>query len=674
MGFVVQTPPGDVAFSIALGVLLLTVVLEPIIRRCVHRIRAARAWKSIENKEAVDITKYNIFSEALGDRGKWDTARVVTIMLSAFHVSTWGLELSLDLAIRTDGPVDLMNRPPPVVSSGNPDDVGSNFDWIVQENLNVVSEKGTLKNFKNGIQDGYATSVYRIGDNLVMGSRLFASWSTVPGNSPSELFYDNGEAHTMVKGVVCTAGGTSHTVFLSSGGYDQQMEEWGSATVCDVGPAPLNATIKEFPPVILLRGGRNVHMIVEEDSSYPSFLYSVWQPVLAGDGNNTSEPAEMQHVFYVSSTTRLAEAIVSGVVNGIMSGGGCVDLLSQFSMANTAYDLGGMSRVAPFGEYPSFASVESIDDVEEIVAGVKVSNIGMVSGLILMVVTGASFVGCLVSMKIRTKMDVFDRDAVIRAVALPNGQEADITSPALKIYVRHSDDARFGMVVSDDTARRRWITRCVKGVTSAVARSSPTEDGDDDDDDEPLPARGISRSWSLPRASFTRAASDRERVDLGSREEGPVRTPPAQSPTYVELIASPIPSLARGGSVLRGLPTFFSSSMVASRLDESSTDRAHSSVADHGQSSPSASSRSMKGRADSGLQSALHGTEAPPADAALPTSNEDTDISRPVVAPARRSPPASSNIAPSDGNGIATEENQASGGAVDVSIGCVSSE
>ena len=53
-------------------------------------------------------------------------------MLSAFHVSTWGLELSLDLAVRTDGPVDLMNRPPPVVSSGNPDDVGSNFDWIVQ--------------------------------------------------------------------------------------------------------------------------------------------------------------------------------------------------------------------------------------------------------------------------------------------------------------------------------------------------------------------------------------------------------------------------------------------------------------------------------------------------------------------------------------------------------------
>ncbi len=57
MGFVLETPPGNVAFSIALGVLLLTVVLEPIVRACVHRIRAARAWKSIENHEAVDITK-----------------------------------------------------------------------------------------------------------------------------------------------------------------------------------------------------------------------------------------------------------------------------------------------------------------------------------------------------------------------------------------------------------------------------------------------------------------------------------------------------------------------------------------------------------------------------------------------------------------------------------------
>ena len=547
---------------------------------------------------------------------------------------------------------------------------------FVQANLEVASEKGTLNNFKNGILDGHATSVYRIGDSLVMGSRLFASWSTMPGNSPSELFYDNGDTHAMLEDVECSAGATSHTVFLSGGGNGQQMKEWGTATECDAGPAPLNATTKESPPVILLSGDSNLHMIVEEDSSYPSFLYSVWQPVLAGDGTNASAPAEMHHVFYVSSTTRLAEAIVSGVVNGIMSGGGCVDLLSQFSAANTTYDLGGMSRVAPFGEYPSFASVESIDDVEEIVEGVKVSDIGMISGLILMVVTGASFAGCLVSLKSRTSMDVFDRDAVIRAVALPNGQEADITSPALKIYVRHSEEARFGMVVSDDTARRRWINGCVKGVASAVTRSSPAKDGDGDDDDEPLPARGISRSWSLPRASFTRVSSDGGRPNLERPGEAPVGTPPPQSPTYVELIASPIPSLARGGSVLRGLPTFFSSSIVASRLDDSSTDRAHSSTTDHGPSSPGVSSRSMKGRAGSVLQSALHGKEAPPADIALPTTGGGVDIPAPISGAAhQRSPTSASvkggaadtpNTAPSERDGITGKEEGPSEGAAEV--------
>ncbi len=95
--------------------------------------------------------QYNIFSEAMGDRGRWDTARVVTIMLAAFHVSIWGLELSLDLAIMTDGPVDLMNRPPPVVSSGDPEAAASGFDWIVQarikhefclRNCRVVPERG----------------------------------------------------------------------------------------------------------------------------------------------------------------------------------------------------------------------------------------------------------------------------------------------------------------------------------------------------------------------------------------------------------------------------------------------------------------------------------------------------------------------------------------------------
>lgn len=52
-------------------------------------------------------------------------------MLTVFQISILGLELSLDLTVRTDGPVDLMNRPPPIVFIDNADS-GVNLDWIVQ--------------------------------------------------------------------------------------------------------------------------------------------------------------------------------------------------------------------------------------------------------------------------------------------------------------------------------------------------------------------------------------------------------------------------------------------------------------------------------------------------------------------------------------------------------------
>lgn len=509
---------------------------------------------------------------------------------------------------------------------------------VSQENLKTAPETGTLNNFENGARDGYATSVYRIGDDLVLGSSVFASWSTVPSKSPSALAYDDGDAPAVVEGAVCSGGATPHAVFLSGGEDHQEVEEWGTATECDAGPALLNST-QERPPVILLSGGNDLYMVVEEDSSYPSFLYSVWRAFfLSGDGKNASDPAEMHHVFYVSSTTRLAEAIVSGVVNGITTGGGCVDLLSQYSEANTAYNLlPGVSRAAPFGEVPDFSSVESMDQVEEIVAGFNIGDVGVVAGLVVIVVTGASFVGCLCSIKSREGMDVFDRDAVIKAVALPNGgQEVDITSPTLKIYVRQSDDARLSVVVSDDTARRRQINRCVsvaRRVASALGRSLPTEVGDGDDDDEPPVAREIPRTWSLPRVSFTGESDGREALDLRSRDESLVRTRPARSPTFVELIPSPVPSPNSREPDPRRLPTFFSGLEAGSKVKDSRTDPA-----------PISRSRSMKVRGGPVLQSARHGNGAPPTDAALPTTGR-VDIPEPGwVSLARYFPGTTSSV------------------------------
>lgn len=678
----------------------------------------------------MNTSQYDIYSEALGDRGKWDTARVVSLMLVAFQVSTWGLELSLDLAIRTDGPVDLLNRPPPVISNGDAGILGGGMDWVVQvrtrwisfnanrttrvctlvdpppspfllpqqtkfilhaffafrrltklnghlyfgsqENLNSVDAAGTLTNFVGDELNGYATRVYRVGDSFVRGSKVFASWSTVPSNSPADLFYavggateeagseaKAGAAFPIVKELACSTASTPHAVFISreGDGGQQTTEQWGTATECDAGPRLLNPSSadEESPPAIILYASNSssVYVIAEEESSYPSFLYSVWRPVNIAASGNSTQPVEMHHVFYVSSTTRMAEAIVSGVVNDIVSGGGCVDLLSQFSITNTTYTLSGVSRVSPFGEIPSFSSVESIDQVEEIVAGVKVSDVGMISGLILVVVTGASFMGCLCSHFSQRPMDVFDRDAVIRAVALPGGeQEVDITSPALKIYVRRSDDARFGMLVSDDdTARRRWISRCVKQIgLSRDGSSLAAEDHNDDADDadtaaaddrdagDAVQARGISRTWSLPRASFTRFYSNDQggpKLDETSGSTGydhdqllsQVQTTSVQRPsgTFVEMTPTPITCSNNRNSVVRGAPTSLSAS-VRGWLNLTDGRRAaagtHSrrNVRDQEHTLSGSGSSSMKnGAVDPALPSAITKNEA--------TTQTDTTLS-----------------------------------------------
>lgn len=81
-------------------------------------------------------------------------------------------------------------------------------------------------------------------------------------------------------------------------------------------------------------------MIVEEDSNYPGFLYSVWIPVTSA----SAEKVQIKHVFHVASKSRMVEAVITGIVNGIFTGGGCMDLLLQFSDSSPSYDLHGLSR------------------------------------------------------------------------------------------------------------------------------------------------------------------------------------------------------------------------------------------------------------------------------------------------------------------------------------------
>lgn len=536
MGFVISTPPGDVAFSIALGVLLLSIVLEPIVRGCFHRIRADRAWRSLQKREAVDVTRYGFFSEALGDRGKWDTARIVTFMVAAFHISTWGLELSLSLAIRTDGPVDLLNRPPPIISGS---DVGDNpfpgADWVVLENQEPITDGGTFGNLKGTLVDGYATALYRIGDNFISGSTVIASWSANSSGSSSKLFYDEGKGYAKTKGIGCLTWLRSGDIYIES--ETGSRERWGTATECDSGPEMLNASIFncESPPTILLNGTgdtgeRGVYLIVEEASSYPSFLYSVWKPV----GADMQDETELHHLFYVSSNTRMAEAVVSTIVNGFLTGGECVDSLARFSASNVAYNLSGKARISPFGEYPRASFVASIDEVESIVAGVEVSAVGTLCAIMLICVTGTAFVGCLCCFT-RSPLDVYDRDALIRTVSLPRGVGDEILPAAPKIFIRQKGGNSLGVIVTDEGISHRCGS--LRNRLSEILDASPVDEG------EKIPTRRLSRSWSLP------AASDREIT----RRANQIRDRShCRASTFVELVLSPVPGITHQNSFLRG--------------------------------------------------------------------------------------------------------------------------
>lgn len=529
MAIIIPTTSDNVAFSIALSVLLLSVILHPIVRWCFHRIRADVAWKAIEKKKAVEVTKYNFFSEALGDRGEWNTARVVTIMLAAFHVATWGLELSLDLAIRTDGPVDLLNRPPPVLYRSEILDPAHNLtDWVVVKNEEPIREGGSLGNFRGTLVGGNAATSYRVNGVIIPGNTVFASWSPDSSQIASGLYYDVDNGQAMVSEVGCSTPPTRVSPLYVSAA---ESSKWGDITECDAGPRLVNATNDDrgSPPIILLKSTDGVvHIIVEEESSYPSFLYSVWMP-----GEVFPERTELNHLFYISSTTRLVEAIVTGVANGVFTGGGCVDLLTKFSVENAAYSLVGAQRVSPFGEHPSSSSVETLDMVEPIVAGVLVSNVGTVCGVMLLVVTGVAFAGCLCCHS-RRSLDVYNRDQLIRAISFPTGEGPDGKPPAMKIYVRQERDNAFSIVISDYGVYRGCSGLKQRVLGGARIESAAIEQS----------TRSISRSGSLPVSSRELTFDGVRPAINDDLEEQRRESPPSsrRGSRTVELIASPVPA------------------------------------------------------------------------------------------------------------------------------------
>ena len=109
----VDTRGVDGTFVIGVSFIFIAYFLHPLVESAFHRVRAYCAWRALEKREAVEVTNYPMLVETFGGRGKWDTARIITVLLAVFSLFSWGLELSMDLAYR-NGKVDLLNRPPPV--------------------------------------------------------------------------------------------------------------------------------------------------------------------------------------------------------------------------------------------------------------------------------------------------------------------------------------------------------------------------------------------------------------------------------------------------------------------------------------------------------------------------------------------------------------------------------
>lgn len=125
--WVMGTGNFDGTYTIALSFVMLAYFLHPAIEAAYQRVRAYRAWRAIEKRQTVEVTNYPLLTEVFGGRGQWDAARVITVLLAAFSLASWGLELRLGLANIEDGPVDLLNRPPPVI--------------LLQENANGESAR-----------------------------------------------------------------------------------------------------------------------------------------------------------------------------------------------------------------------------------------------------------------------------------------------------------------------------------------------------------------------------------------------------------------------------------------------------------------------------------------------------------------------------------------------------
>ncbi|CAM9827233.1 unnamed protein product [Ectocarpus sp. 6 AP-2014] len=557
-------PTQEPTLAIGLSFVFLAYFLHPRIEATYQKVRAARAWRAVEKYKRVDVTTYPMVSEVFRGRGKWDAARAVTLLLAAFSLGSWVLELSLEID-HVEGGARLLNLPVPIYLVNQ-----TSLDWQVMPVEEINPEYGRAWLDLDNMERKQAKSTYFVTgyrehawskkiETHVDGEIVVASWDS-DDKHRAGLYYGSNNTAT-VDNITCN--GTGGDVYL----YDEAA--WGSFLWCGEGPLAENKTSSQ-PVIILEKSEGEVSVIVEEVGTHPSFLYSVWT---AG----SADLKELTYSFHISSTVRLAEAVVTGIVNGETGGGPCFGLLRTFNAGRDMEE--GIStgeeereRAKPFGEKPEDDKVDSLQDVETIEVGVLMNTNALVAFVCLLVLSlvGIGWSMCLES---SVEMDVYDRDELLRAISQQaQGEDNDpSTRSDMRIYVQKERGGELNVVISasDDDQNgcarfllRREPTPTVHPIPVADAVSHAL----DDHGGAPLPL-------------------GRPRMFIGSVRFGMGRAYPGRNNNFrypVALSASPVPSASttpvpshagslvgtpapRGRARRGGLPVLIAASPIPSR-------------------------------------------------------------------------------------------------------------
>lgn len=322
--------------------------------------------------------------------------------------------------------------------------------------------------FENVAKSRYYMESTTKYEGAVNGAITVAHWYTEAAITPSQFYYVN-EANATVKSLECTDDDEPSAMDVHLG----DDIKWGTVYECAKGPS-LTDDLKLVsgrktnspPTIVMTRYDGKAFLIVEESSSYPSFLYSVWTV-----GKIASASIELKHEFHIASTMRLVEAVVTGIVHGEISGGGCFGLLRKFSETREACD-DVLFRASPFGEHPTGDTVH-IQALEHIEVGLQVGLNALICFVCLMVLASISIMW-LSSLRASIGMDVYDRDELIRAVAMPRTAAGCKVPSDMRIFVRKEDSGHIRVVINDASCGQSGCARILRKGGGYATDADPT--------------------------------------------------------------------------------------------------------------------------------------------------------------------------------------------------------